>query len=58
MFRLAKWLANKNRDVVDASCVKDDDGKIVVKETDITLHKRGVCLGQKWFDQFKSSVLA
>ena len=33
MFRLAKQLVSKNRDVVSASCVKDDDdGKIVVEE--------------------------
>ena len=32
MFRLAKQLMSKNRDVVSASCVKDDDGKIVVEE--------------------------
>ena len=32
MFRLAKQLVNKDRDVVSASCVKDDDGKIVVEE--------------------------
>ena len=32
VFRLAKQLASKNRDVVSASCVKDDDGKNVVEE--------------------------
>ena len=32
VFRLAKQLESKNRDVVSASCVKDDDGKIVVEE--------------------------
>ena len=32
MFRLAKQLVSKNRDVVSASCVKDDDGTIVVEE--------------------------
>ena len=32
MFRLAKQLVSKNRDVVSASCVKDDDGEIVVEE--------------------------
>ena len=30
VFRLAKQLVSKNRDVVGASCVKDNDGKIVV----------------------------
>ena len=29
VFRLAKQQVIKNRDVVGASCVKDDDGKIV-----------------------------
>ena len=32
VFRLTKQLESKNRDVVSASCVKDDDGKIVVEE--------------------------
>ena len=32
VFRLAKQLVSKNRDVVSKSCVKDDDGKIVVEE--------------------------
>ena len=32
VFRLANQLVSKNRDVVGASCVKDDDGKIVVEE--------------------------
>ena len=32
VFRLAKQLVSKNRDVVSTSCVKDDDGKIVVEE--------------------------
>ena len=32
VFRLANQLVSKNRDVVSASCVKDDDGKIVVEE--------------------------
>ena len=32
MFRLAKQLVSKNRDVASASRVKDDDGKIVVEE--------------------------
>ena len=32
VFRLAKQLVSKNRDVVSASCVKDDDGKIVVEK--------------------------
>ena len=32
MFRLVKQLVSKNRDFVSASCVKDDDGKIVVEE--------------------------
>ena len=32
MFRLAKQLVSKNRDVGSARCVKDDDGKIVVEE--------------------------
>ena len=31
-FRLEKQLLSKNRDVVSSSCVKDDDGKIVVEE--------------------------
>ena len=30
VFRLAKQLVSKNRDVVSVSCVKDDGGKIVV----------------------------
>ena len=29
MFRLAKQLVSKNRYVVSASCVNNDDGKIV-----------------------------
>ena len=32
MFRVAKQLMRKNRDVVGAGCVKDNVGKIVVKE--------------------------
>ena len=28
LFRVAKQLVNKNRDVVGANCVKDGDGKI------------------------------
>ena len=32
MFRLAKQLVNENRDGVGASCVEDDDVKIVVEE--------------------------
>ena len=28
MFRLAKQLVSENRDVVSASCVKDDDGRL------------------------------
>ena len=32
VFRLAKQLVNKNKDVVGASCVKDNDGKIGVEE--------------------------
>ena len=32
VFRLAKQLVSRNRDVVIASCVKDDDGKIVVED--------------------------
>ena len=32
VFRLAKQLVSKNRDVVSVSCVKDDDGKIEVEE--------------------------
>ena len=32
VFRLAKQLVSKNRDVVSASCVKDDDEKIVDEE--------------------------
>ena len=32
VFGLAKQLVSENRDVVSASCVKDDDGKIVVEE--------------------------
>ena len=32
MFRLAKQLVSKTKDVVSASCVKDDDGKIVIEE--------------------------
>ena len=32
VFRLAKQLVSRNRDVVSASCVKDDDGKIVVED--------------------------
>ena len=31
-FRVAKQLVNRNRDVVGANCVKDSDGKIVMKE--------------------------
>ena len=32
MFWLVNQLVSKNRDVVSASCGKDDDGKIVVEE--------------------------
>ena len=32
VFRVAKQLVRKNRDVVGAGCVKDNDGKIVVEE--------------------------
>ena len=32
VFRVAKQMVNRNRDVVGASCVKDSDGKIVVEE--------------------------
>ena len=32
VFRLAKQLVSINRDVVSASCVKGDDGMIVVEE--------------------------
>ena len=32
MFRAAKQLVRKNRDVVGARCVKDNVGKIVVEE--------------------------
>ena len=32
VFRIAKHLVNRNRDVVGASCVKDSIGKIVVEE--------------------------
>ena len=32
LFRVAKQLINRNRDVVGANCVKDSDGKIVVEE--------------------------
>ena len=32
VFRLAKQLVSKNRDVVSASCAWDEDGKIVVEE--------------------------
>ena len=32
VFRVAKQLVRKNRDVVGARCVKDNDGKIVVEE--------------------------
>ena len=32
MFRVAKQLVKKNRDVVGAGCVKDSVGKIVVEE--------------------------
>ena len=32
MFMLVKQLVSKNIDVVRASCVKDEDGKIVVEE--------------------------
>ena len=32
MFRVAKQLVRKNRDVVGAGCVKDSVGKIVVEE--------------------------
>ena len=36
VFMLAKQLVSKNRDVVSASCVKDEDGKIVVEEDKLT----------------------
>ena len=32
VFRVAKQMVKRNRDVVGASCVKDSDGKIVVEE--------------------------
>ena len=32
MFRVAKQLVRKNRDVVGAGCVRDNSGKIVVEE--------------------------
>ena len=32
VFRLAKQLVNKNRDVMGASCVKNNDEKIVFEE--------------------------
>ena len=32
MFRVAKQMVRRNRDVVGASCVKGSDGKIVVDE--------------------------
>ena len=32
MFRVAKQLVRKNRDVVGAGCVRDNAGKIVVEE--------------------------
>ena len=32
VFRVAKQLVRKNRDVVGAGCVKDNDGKIAVEE--------------------------
>ena len=32
LFRVAKQLVSRNRDVVGANCVKDSDGKIVVEE--------------------------
>ena len=32
LFRVAKQLVNRNRDVVGANCVKDRDGKIVMEE--------------------------
>ena len=41
VFRLAKQLVSKNRDVVCVSCVKDDDGKIVVEEDKLMEWKSG-----------------
>ena len=32
MFRVAKQMVNRNRDVVRANCMKDSDGKIVMEE--------------------------
>ena len=32
LFRVAKQLVNRNRDVVGTNCVKDSDGKILVQE--------------------------
>ena len=32
VFRIAKHLVNRNRDIVGASCVKDSIEKIIVKE--------------------------
>ena len=32
LFRVAKHLVNRNRNIVGAHCVKDSDGKIVVEE--------------------------
>jgi len=35
VFRVAKQIARKNRDVVGGGCVKDSNGKIVVQEDKI-----------------------
>ena len=32
LFRVAKQMVNRNRDVVGANCVNNSDGKIVVEE--------------------------
>ena len=43
VFRVAKQMLRKNRDVVGGGCVKDKDGKIVVEEEKIKV----------WRDYFK-----
>ena len=44
MIRVAKQLVRKNRDVVGAGCVKDNVGKIVVKEDKL----ESIMIGQGW----------
>ena len=45
MFRVAKQLVRKNRDVVGAGCVKDNVGKIVVEEDKLLEVWKSIMIG-------------